>query len=171
MAADLEPKSHGAEPGGALAELAAVFAGRARGWGIFEDRFGRLKRSFRIDIAGRYSGSELVIDEAFVYGDGARENRTWHVVSLGGGRFRGTCPDCVGEAIGEVDAAGVIRMRYAFRLAMKARSLVVDFDDRIYRIDGGRAINRATVTKWGVTLGTVSLFLERLADQSPRRAA
>lgn len=174
MTADPEPKSRGHEPGDALAELAAVFAGRARGWGIFEDRFGRLKRSFLIDIAGHYTGDELTIDEAFVYGDGVREQRSWHVTAAGDGRFRATCPDCIGAAWGEVDAAGFIRMRYAFRLAIKSRAVVVDFDDRIYRLGPGRAINRARVAKWGVTLGTVSLFLERLDDGAvvpARRAA
>jgi hypothetical protein len=40
----------------------------------------------------------------------------------------------------------------------------VDFDDRIYRMGEGRAVNRATMSKWGIKLGELSLFFVRDTD-------
>ena len=54
-------------------------------------------------------------------------------------------------------------MTYRFRLKLDARAITVDFDDRIYRMSDGIAVNRATMSKWGVKLGEVSLFFQRKA--------
>ena len=54
-------------------------------------------------------------------------------------------------------------MAYRFRLKLNAREIAVDFDDRIYRIEDGVAINRTTMSKWGIKLGELSLFFQRAA--------
>ena len=46
------------------------FAGETRAWGIFEDRFGNLRREFKVDIAGTWDGRLLTMVEDFVYSDG-----------------------------------------------------------------------------------------------------
>ena len=43
--------------------LEEYFAGKTRAWGIFEDRFGTLRRQFTVDIDGRWDGRTLVLDE------------------------------------------------------------------------------------------------------------
>lgn len=52
-------------------------------------------------------------------------------------------------------------MAYCFRLKLSSRQLVVRFNDRIYRMGDDTAINRATITKWGVRLGELSIFFKR----------
>ena len=39
------------------------FAGQTRRWGIFEDRFGSLRRKFFANIRGIWDGEQLVLDE------------------------------------------------------------------------------------------------------------
>jgi hypothetical protein len=151
-------------------ELTTFLDGRTSAWGIFEDRFGRLRRRFDVEMNGRWEGGTFVLDETFLYDTGAREERTWRVVPTGGGRFTATCADCVGSAAGECDSHS-IRMRYKFRLKLDWREVDVDFDDRIYRMGPMVAINRATMSKWGVKLGELSLFFERAADGSARDGA
>ena len=46
------------------------FAGETRAWGLFEDRFGTLRRQFTVDITGTWDGDQLVLDERFRYSDG-----------------------------------------------------------------------------------------------------
>ena len=41
------------------------FLGQTRGWGIFEDRFGDLRRQFVVDIDGAWEGEVFVMTEAF----------------------------------------------------------------------------------------------------------
>lgn len=149
----------------ALFELTKFLEGRTRAWGVFEDRFGKLRRRLSVEMDGRWEGDHFVLDERFEYDTGETERRTWHVTPLGRGRFRATCPDCVGEAIGECDTDS-IRMTYQFRLALEKREIVVAFSDRLYRIDETAAVNRATMSKWGIKLGELSLFFQRVpADE------
>ena len=101
-----------------------------------------------------------MLDEQFVYDTGESETRTWLVTPLGDGRFRATCADCIGSANGESDADSV-RMSYRFRLKLKDREIVVAFDDRLYRMGDTTAVNRATMSKWGIKLGELSLFFQR----------
>ena len=143
-----------------LFELTSFLDGHTRAWGVFEDRFGRLRRSFTVEMNGQWHDRVFVLDERFVYDTGETETRTWHVTPSGGGRFRATCADCIGSATGVSDA-GSVRMTYRFRLKMKAREIVVAFDDRLYRMSDNTAVNRATMSKWGIKLGELSLFFQR----------
>ena len=155
MANDMRP-DHSTE----LFELTSYFEGHTTATGVFEDRFGRLKRRFNVTMTGAWRDGVFFLDEVFVYDSGRTETRTWRVVSTGRGRFTATCLDCVGVARGVCDADS-IRMTYKFRLTIGRRTLVVDFEDRIYRMDGGIAVNRATMRKWGVRLGELALFFRR----------
>ena len=150
-----------------LFELTTFLEGRTRAWGLFEDRFGRVRRRLAVDMNGRWEGGEFLLDERFEYDGDAVETRTWRVVPLGAGRFRASCPDCVGDAMGECSPDSV-RMSYRFRLKLERREVVVTFDDRLHRIGDGIAVNRATMSKWGVKLGELSLFFQRLPDEAVR---
>lgn len=152
-----------------LFELTTFLAGRTRAWGVFEDRFGRLRRRFTVEMHGAWQDGTFELDETFTYDTGEVESRTWHVQPLTAGRFRATCSDCVGVAEGTCDADS-IRMSYKFRLRLAEREIVVSFADRIYRMGDTLAVNRATMRKWGVTLGELSLFFERI-DSSAKAAA
>lgn len=156
-----------------LFELTTFLEGSSIAWGVFEDRFGKVRRRFFVELEGRWRGDVFHLEELFTFEDGSRETRTWRVVPTAGGRFTATSADCVGTAHGSCDA-DTIRMSYRFRLKLNAREISVDFDDRIYRIGGGTAVNRAIMSKWGLKLGEVSLFFRREDDdvqRSPMRPA
>jgi hypothetical protein len=160
-----EDRATASKPEASLFELTEFLEGHTRAWGVFEDRFGRVRRRLTVDMHGRWQDGTFVLDERFAYDGDAVETRTWRVVGLGAGRFRATCADCVGEAIGECDRESV-RMSYRFRLNLEGREIVVTFDDRLYRVDDRIAVNRATMSKWGVKLGELSLFFHRMADEA-----
>lgn len=60
-------------------DLFDYFNGEATAWGTFEDRFGTIRRQFKVDLRGRIEGEELVLDEDFVYADGELDQRTWRI--------------------------------------------------------------------------------------------
>lgn len=144
---------------GRLFELTSFLEGRSSAWGVFEDRFGKVRRRFSVELVGRWLDGVFRLEESFTYEDQTRETRVWLVVPRENGRFSATSDDCVGEAHGICDA-DQISMSYRFRLKLEARELHVDFEDRFYLIGDGIAVNRATMRKWGVKLGEVSLFFE-----------
>lgn len=141
-------------------DLTEYFEGRTKGWGIFENRFGRLKRRFTVDIDGYWDDGTFVMDETFAYDDGTDERRIWRLTPDGSGGFSGHAKDCVGAARGRVHS-NATTLSYAFRLEIRGRRVTVRFDDRMYRVDGDVVVNRAVVSKWGIRLGEVSLFFLR----------
>lgn len=156
----------GREPNLVLEEY---FVGKTRAWGIFEDRFGDLRREFVVDIDGTWDGRELVLDENFVYADGETDRRVWRIVRTGEHAYRGEAADVVGPAVGTV-YGNALNWRYDFDLDVGERTVRVSFDDWMFLQPDGILINRAKVRKWGFELGSVTLFFRR-ADAAAQAGA
>jgi hypothetical protein len=56
-------------------DLFEYFEGTTKAYGLFEDRFGKIKRQFTVTIEGTVSGDTLTLDEDFVYDEGELQNR------------------------------------------------------------------------------------------------
>lgn len=151
----------GREPRLAVEEY---FLGRTRAWGIFEDRFGTLRRQFVVTIDGSWDPQArmLTLDEHFVYGDGETERRVWSIRKLDEHRYEGTADGVAGLAVGE-SYGNALNWRYEFDLKVGASVWRVRFDDWMFLLDPDVLVNRATVSKLGFALGTVSLFFRRQA--------
>jgi hypothetical protein len=146
-------------------DLLAFLEGETRADGIFEDRSGRLKRRFTVDIAGRSEGSRLILDETFHFDDGEESQRRWTLDRAAGGRFTGTCADAPVPAVGHCDG-GVASMRSTLRLTVGKRLVAVTFDDVFYPVDAATVLNRSTLSKWGITISQV-LILFRKPQRRP----
>ncbi len=140
--------------------LEGYFEGKTYAWGVFEDRFGTLRRQFQVTIDGRMDAGELVLDEHFVYADGERDRRIWRIRKTSENAYQGSAPDVIGVAQGTT-AGNALNWRYQMALPVGGRSWRVTFDDWMWLQPGGVLINRAVVSKWGVRLGTVTLFFTK----------
>ena len=147
--------------------LEDYFLGQTRAWGIFEDRFGDVRREFVVDIDGTWDGRELVLDERFAYADGEKDRRVWRIVRTGEHAYRGEADDVVGAANGVV-YGNALNWQYEFDLNVNDRTWRVTFDDWMFLQPDGVLINRAKVRKWGIELGTVTLFFRKADDSSMR---
>ena len=141
-------------------ELTRFLEGKTRAWGIFEDRFGRIRSRFSVEMTGYWQNGAFTLDERFVYDTGEIERRTWIITPGADGAFTGTCADCEGVASG-MALRDSVHTRYRFRLKMNKSTIAVDLDDWVYRLEDTVAFNRATMRKWGVKLGELSLFFMR----------
>ena len=63
--------------------LEDYFNGHTKAWGLFEDRFGLVKRQFTVDITGVWNGETLTLDEHFLYNDGETDQRVWTIRKTG----------------------------------------------------------------------------------------
>ena len=145
--------------------LEEFFEGESVAYGIFEDRFGNLRRQFRVNLKGTVRGKRLVLDEQFLYEDGEKAQRIWTIDKLDSGddgtvRYVGQASDVDGRANGRVSGNG-LNWRYDVVLTMDGRELEVHFDDWIYRQSEDVAINRAYVSKFGVEIGSVTIVFLR----------
>lgn len=145
--------------------LEDFFEGETIAYGIFEDRFGNLKRRFKVNITGTVTGDSLTLDEDFLYADGEKATRVWTITNHGHdaeGRvsYSGTAADIDGRANGTVVGNG-LNWAYDIDLVTDDGTLAVHFDDWIYQMDDYVALNRAYVSKFGIEIGSVTLVFLR----------
>ena len=145
--------------------LEEFFAGQSVAYGIFEDRFGNLRRQFRVNLSGQLDDSRLVLDEEFLYDDGERASRIWTIDRLGSAKdgtvsYSGRAADVKAAAHG-AQVGNALNWQYDITLEMSGMNLDVHFDDWIYKQDEDIAINRAFVTKFGVEIGSVTIVFIR----------
>ena len=112
-------------------KLEEYFNGKTEAWGMFHDRFGNLKRSFKVDILGILDSDTLTLDEKFVYDDGEKDTRIWTIKILGDDKYSGEASDVVGKAKG-VASGNALNWRYKLNLKVKDSTIVVDFDDWMF---------------------------------------
>ncbi len=142
-------------------DLARYFNGRLQAHGMFQDRSGQVVRRFVVDMEGRWDGDVGVLDEHFTYADGTRERRVWRLRRHADARYTGTADDVVGEASGQT-VGNAFRWAYTLRLPVDGKVYEVQFDDWMYLVDERVMLNRATMSKFGIRLGEVTLSFTRL---------
>lgn len=140
--------------------LEEYFQGRTWAWGIFEDRFGNLRREFSVLIDGDWDGQMLVLDESFQYSDGETDHRLWVIEAMGDGTYRGSAHDVIGTAEGQV-AGNALRWQYEMNLPVDGNTWKVRFDDWMFLQSDDVLINRARVSRWGFNIGTVTIFFSK----------
>jgi len=157
----------GSEPRFRLEEY---FDGRTRAWGLFQDRFGQVKRQFVVDIEGRVEDDTLILIEDFRYADGETEQRIWRIRRAGEHRYVGTAEgDAPGGVVGQATGAAygnAFNWTYTYDLPVGGRTVRVTFDDWMFLQPGGVVINRASVTKLGFELGEAIIFFRQLGEDT-----
>ena len=137
-------------------ELDRYFNGRIRAHGIFQKRGGEVVRRFTVVMDCHWEGNQGVLDEAFRYSDGSTQRRVWRLTKHADGRYTGRADDVVGEAEGQ-ESGNAFRWNYTLRLPVDGKDYDVQFDDWMFLVDERVMLNRATMSKFGITLGEVLL--------------
>ena len=137
-------------------ELDRYFSGRVLAHGIFQKRGGEVVRRFTVVMDCHWEGNQGVLDEAFSYSDGTTQRRVWRLTKHVDGRYTGHADDVVGQAEGQT-AGNAFRWNYTLRLPVDGKEYEVQFDDWMFLVDERVMLNRATMSKFGVTLGEVLL--------------
>ena len=137
-------------------DLKTYFNGPLTAHGLFTDRSGKVVRRFTVAMTGTWVGNTGTLDERFTYSDGKTERRVWRLVDLGQGRYSGRADDVLGEAVG-VAAGNALNWRYTLKLPVDGTTYEVQFDDWMYQMDERVMLNKAVMSKFGITLGEVTL--------------
>jgi hypothetical protein len=140
-------------------DLAEYFNGTVDGWGMFQDRSGQVIRRFTVRIDAKWDGNRGTLDEHFEFSDGERQNRVWTLVK-DGDRYTGTAGDVVGTGQG-IQQGNAFNMRYVLRVPWSGRTIDVDMDDWMWRIDEQTVLNRTAMTKFGFRVGEVTLSFRK----------
>ena len=145
-------------------DLFEFFAGETIAYGIFEDRFGNLKRQFRVNINGKIDNQILTLDEDFLYDDGEQAKRIWKIEKKIDNNqkiiYEGQADDVEGKASGSI-SGNALNWSYDIYLNIKGSDIKVHFNDWIYKQSEDLAMNRAYVSKFGINIGSVTLVFLR----------
>jgi hypothetical protein len=143
-------------------DLQRFFARPTQAWGMFQGRSGEVQKRFAVTITAHGGGDLLVLDEHFVYSDGKTQDRQWNLKRAADGVWHATAADVVGEALGRI-AGNALNWRYTLRQPVGDTTYDLDFDDWMFLMDDNTLINRASVSKFGVEVGQVTLFFRNPA--------
>jgi len=143
-----------------ILDLRTYFSGTVDAWGLFTDRSGRVVKRFTVVMDCKWQGDEGVLDEAFTYSDGTKQRRIWRLKALPNGLYEGRADDVVGMASGQTKG-NAFQWQYTLALPIDGSVWHVQFDDWMYLMDERVMLNKAVMSKLGVTLGEVTLSFTR----------
>ena len=150
-------------------DMRQYFNGTIDAYGVFTDRSGAVVKRFTVVMTCSWSGpagqEEGVLDEDFTYSDGTKQRRIWRLQRQGGtgpAKYVGRADDVVGQALGE-EAGNAFYWHYTLNLPVDGRVIEVQFEDWMYLMNERVMLNKATMSKFGVKLGEVTLaFTKRI---------
>ncbi|UPQ87017.1 DUF3833 domain-containing protein [Vibrio sinaloensis] len=141
-------------------DLFEYFEGESTAWGMVQDYTEQQTRRFEVKIVGSVDGNTLTLVEDFVFDDGEETQRIWTIERLADGTYQGRADDIIGVATGR-EVGNALQWQYDFELQMEDSSVVVAFDDWLYRQDEKHVFNLTKIKKFGIEVGTITLFFQK----------
>ena len=135
-------------------------SGNVKAWGILQNRSGKVTRQFSANLNGKWDGKQLILDEKFNWSDGEVQTRQWTIDKIDEHNYEGTAGDVVGTAKG-YSYGPAFKFEYVLLVPVKGREMKITFDDWIFKQDEKVAINRATMTKFGIKVAELTVFFQK----------
>ena len=132
-------------------------SGNVKAWGILQNRSGKVIRQFSASLNGKWDGEQLVLDEKFNWSDGEVQERQWKIKKIDQNNYEGTAGDVVGKAKG-YSYGPIFKFEYVLLVPVKGKQMKITFDDWIFKQDDRVAINKATMTKFGIKVGELTVL-------------
>jgi hypothetical protein len=140
-------------------DLATYFNGKVDGWGMVQDRSGKVVRRMVVEIDCKWNGNEGVLDESFVWSDGKTEKRVWRI-KKNGDSYIGTAGDVVGDAQG-VANGNALQWQYTLKLPAEMGGYEMSMDDWMWMVDEKTLTNKTSMKKFGVTFAEITIFFRK----------
>lgn len=141
-------------------DLFGYFDGNVKAWGMVQDYSDKQTRRFEVEIVGTVQGNQLTLVEDFLFDDGEVDQRIWVITRLENNRYEGKADDIIGVATGQ-EQGNALQWQYDFELKMDDDTITVAFDDWLYRQDDRHVFNLTKIKKFGVEVGTITLFFQK----------
>jgi hypothetical protein len=132
-------------------------SGNVKAWGMLQDRSGKVTRQFSANLNGKWDGKQLTLDEEFNWTDGEIQKRQWKINKIDEHNYEGKAGDVVGVARG-YSYGPAFKFEYVLLVPVKGKEMKITFDDWIFMQDERVAINRATMTKFGIKVAELTVM-------------
>ena len=154
-----KPVDHYAAQEPAL-DLQTYFSGPIKAWGVVQDFTGKVTRRFDVDMVGTWTDGVGTLEEKFIFDDGEVQERTWTITKVGENQYTGTAGDILGQATGQA-AGNAMRWAYKMDLNVGNSTYRITFDDWMFLMNDDILINRSYLKKFGITVGELSIFMQK----------
>ena len=104
--------------------------------------------------------TERTSDEKFDWSDGEKTTRVWTINSLGYQKYSGLADDVTNEAEGAL-VGNVLNWNYRLDLEVDGTTWNVKFDDWMFKVSEEMVINKATISKFGIDVGEVTIVFKK----------
>jgi len=141
-------------------DLREYFNGPLEAEGVFLNRKGVVQRQFHMDLTGTWNGNSGTLDEHFIYSNGQTLHRLWSVVMKDDGSFVGSADDLAGNAIGR-QCGNASHMTYTLKVPKGGKTVTVDMDDWLFKMNDSVVINRVTARKFGFRVGELLITFRK----------
>lgn len=141
-------------------KLEEFFKGDLVAHGMVEDYSGEVIQRFRVEMQGYWEGNEGRLEEQFYYADGTTQERIWYITKTGERTYEGRASDVEGVAKGEVSGFA-LNWVYVLNIEVDGEPLAVTLDDWLYLVDKDNMINRTQMSKFGLPVGEITLYIGR----------
>jgi hypothetical protein len=156
--ASVSPEDYAAEK--PVLDLQRYFDGTIDGWGMVQDRSGKVLRRFYVRIEASWKGDTGTLDESFDWSDGKKEKRVWTVEKLDEHRYTGRAHDVIGEAVGRA-YGNALQWNYVLKLPPEQDGYEVDLDDWMYLVDDKTLLNRSEIRKFGIRFAEITIAFRK----------
>lgn len=134
--------------------------GKLEAHGILQDRSGKLIKSFYVTMNGTWNGNSGKLEEHFTFSDGKTDQRTWEINFSDDNNFTAKAHDTVGIAKGQ-QYGNAFKMDYVLTIDVDGKKYDINLVDWIYLVDEKTAINVSKMTKFGFTVGTLTISFKK----------
>ena len=144
-------------------KLEEFFSGQSRAWGLVQDYTGNVTSRFDIVLNGEWQGNAGTLHEIFTYyEDGKKQERTWKIKRLDELNYEGQAEDIIGTARGR-SYGNAINWKYDMEVPLgKGKRIQLQFEDWIWALTEDIVINRLYMRKFGLTVGEISICMQKL---------
>ena len=156
--AAVAPSDYAAEQ--PVLDLERYFDGTVDGWGMVQDRSGKVLRRFYVRIDATWRDGVGTLDESFDWSDGKKERRVWTIAKAADGRYTGRAGDVIGEAMGAA-AGNALQWKYVLKLPAEQGGYEVALDDWMYLVDEDTMLNRSVITKFGIRFADITIAFRK----------
>ena len=135
--------------------------GKLEAHGILQDRSGKLVKSFSVKMEGKWQGNEGTLEEHFIFSDGKKDRRIWKIKFIDDNNFTAQAHDTVGMAKGQ-QYGNSLKMDYILTIDVDGKKYDIRLVDWIFLLDKKNAINVTRMSKFGFTVGKLTISFKKI---------
>lgn len=141
------------------------FSGDLEGVGVFYDRFGDIQTSFVVTLRGNWDANSklLILKEDLIYENGEKLFREYKINKVNDNLYTVDTEDFEGQ--GKIEVYGnTMKWNYELNQQIKESKVLLYFNDWMHLQPNGVILNRAFVSKFGISVGEVFMSIKRTTE-------